>query len=156
MSIISQKSVKTRKEHSCFGCGRKMEKGTQMEAITSTDGGSISTDYWCKVCQTYWETHMSDGDEIGFSELRGEDREGWERIRVTVETPSIPIAVSEQPAEDSPLTCGDCKSFNDGKCYQSGYLGCQEDDLLRVESSNLACDSFDYKDSCSDVEKSVS
>lgn len=146
MAIISQKTVNTRKEHQCFGCGRKMDKGTKMEAITSTDGGSISTDYWCKVCQSYWETHMSDGDEIGYGELRSEDREGWERIQKSVESLPAEIESSEQSKEDNRLTCEDCKSLNDGKCYQSGYLGCQEEDLLRVNKQDLACESFDSKD----------
>jgi len=85
MTIINQKQVKTRKEHSCFGCGRKMPKGSKMDSITSTDGGNISTDYWCGVCRVYWDKHMDSGDEIGFGELRGEDCEGWEEIRLTVE-----------------------------------------------------------------------
>lgn len=85
MTIIKQNSVKTRKEHYCFGCARKMPKGSKMESITSVDGGDISTVYWCDVCHEYWNEHMSYGDEIGYGELRGEDREGWELIQKKVE-----------------------------------------------------------------------
>lgn len=85
MSIISSKTVKTRKEHTCFGCRRKMPKGSKLERITSVDGGDISTNYWCNVCQSYWNEHMEYGDEIGFGELKSEGSEGWETIRKSVE-----------------------------------------------------------------------
>ena len=45
--VLSQKDVKTRKEHKCFGCGRKFEKGSILSRVTSVDGGQISTSYWC-------------------------------------------------------------------------------------------------------------
>lgn len=85
MGIISSKTVKTRKEHHCFGCGRKMPKGTEMEAITFTDGGIIDTERWCNVCMDYWNEHKQFGDEIGYGELKSEDPEGWEAIRKQVE-----------------------------------------------------------------------
>ena len=47
--VLSQKDVKTRKEHECFGCGRKFEKGSILSGVTSVDDGKISTSYWSGV-----------------------------------------------------------------------------------------------------------
>lgn len=85
MTIINSKVVKTRKEHYCTGCARKMPKGSKMEAVTGVDGGSIATSYWCIVCQTYWNKYMTYEDEVIFGELRSEDKDGWEEIRKNVE-----------------------------------------------------------------------
>lgn len=85
MYIIAIKNVITRKEHNCFGCARKMPKGTTMQLATSVDGGVISTERWCSVCQAYWSKHMEYGDEIGYGDLRFGDPEGWEQIRETIE-----------------------------------------------------------------------
>lgn len=85
MTIIKQVKVKTRKEHSCHGCARKFEKGSNLEVVTGTDAGEIFTTYWCGTCQSYWTNHMEPGDEIGFGELRSEDAKGWEIVRRSVE-----------------------------------------------------------------------
>jgi len=63
----------------------RMPEGSKMEAITSAESSSISTDYWCNVCTSYWNKFMEHSDEIGFGELRIEDEEGWEEIRKSVE-----------------------------------------------------------------------
>lgn len=84
MSVISSKIVKTRKEHTCFGCGRKMSKGSKMNVVTSKVD-DISTDYWCETCQAYWNKYMRYSDEIGFGELKSEDKDGWEKVRRNVE-----------------------------------------------------------------------
>jgi uncharacterized protein with PIN domain len=89
MAVISSKSVVTRKEHDCWGCARKMPKGSKMEAVNEADNGTISTFYWCEVCQSYWDKHMEQGDEVGFGELSSEDREGWEEVRKTIETVQV-------------------------------------------------------------------
>lgn len=87
MTVISSKIVQTRKEHACCGCARKMPKGSKMEAVNDADNGTISTFYWCEVCRAYWDKHMDQEEELGFGELRSEDREGWEEVRKRVEEP---------------------------------------------------------------------
>lgn len=83
--IVSQKTVKTRKEHRCFGCARKFPKGAQMEKIDNADEGTIHSSYWCDVCTAYWTEHMQDGEEIMYGDLKGEDPEGWNAIRELIE-----------------------------------------------------------------------
>lgn len=83
--VLSQKDVKTRKEHECFGCGRKFEKGSILSRVTSVDGGQISTSYWCDTCNEYWNKYMDADDLIGFGELKSCDEERWEEIRKAVE-----------------------------------------------------------------------
>lgn len=39
-------------------------------------------------------------------------------------------------------TCGECDFFNNGKCMASGFLGCTENDLLIVKSTDGACDTY--------------
>ena len=39
MDVLTQKLVKTRKPHTCFGCGRVFPAGTRMEFSTIADGG---------------------------------------------------------------------------------------------------------------------
>lgn len=85
MTVLAYKRVKTRKEHHCFGCGRKFEAGSTLTMNKSVDDGEFSQTYWCQTCQTYWDKHMENGDEISFGELRSEDIEGWEKIRCSVE-----------------------------------------------------------------------
>ena len=78
---LEHKSVKIRKPHKCFGCGRKMPKGTNMDKITQVDNGEFFHGYYCLVCTHYWHEHMSSDDEIGEGELKSEDPEGWEAMR---------------------------------------------------------------------------
>lgn len=85
MDILKQKIVTTRKDHHCFGCARKVFKGSKMQAITNVDGGDISTNYWCQTCQEYWNRHMQYEDLIGYGELKSEDEEGWEKVRQEIE-----------------------------------------------------------------------
>lgn len=85
MRVISNKDVKTRKDHICFGCGRELPKGTLMTAVTSVEGEEIRTEYWCKTCQTYWDNFMYKDDEIGIGELKSSDFETWEQIRLKQE-----------------------------------------------------------------------
>jgi len=81
---LSSKIVITRKTHACFGCALEYPAGTNMHAVSVADSGKVETNYWCETCQTYWERNMKHGDEIGFGELRIEDREGWEAINKEV------------------------------------------------------------------------
>ena len=83
--VLSQKTVKTRKEHECFGCGRKFEKGSLLSRVTCVGEGQITTSYWCDTCNEYWNEHMDAEDLIGFGELKSCDEETWESIREKVE-----------------------------------------------------------------------
>lgn len=85
--IVNIKFVKTRKDHTCWGCKRQHPKGTEMQVITAAEEGYLNTAYWCKTCQAYWSEHMHDGEEIYEGELKSEDPDGWDAIRQTVEVP---------------------------------------------------------------------
>lgn len=50
MTTLSRKIVLTRKEHKCFACSRKFEKGTSMKRETNTYEGEIYVLYTCKSC----------------------------------------------------------------------------------------------------------
>ena len=79
--ILDKKVVKLRKACNCYGCGREFQKGHKLKKFTSIDNGTFLHTAWCAVCEIYWEIHMDYDDEIGYSELRSEDRVGWEEIR---------------------------------------------------------------------------
>jgi hypothetical protein len=89
MAFLENKDVITRKEHCCFGCGRKFPKGSKLNFSKTVDGGEFSSAYWCKTCSEYWYKYMSGYDEIGFGELKSEDSEGWERTRNEVEAKGV-------------------------------------------------------------------
>jgi len=36
-------------------------------------------------------------------------------------------------------TCGECNWFSNGKCMQSGFLGCKDEGLLKVKDTDVAC-----------------
>ena len=70
-TVISDKKVKTRAEHICFGCARKFPKGSTMHREGIADGGTVWTSYLCETCKaiTY---DMESGDEFGYADLRDE------------------------------------------------------------------------------------
>jgi hypothetical protein len=78
--VISNKIVKTRKEHKCWGCARSFPKNSNLEAVTAEDEGKIYTNYWCEVCRVYWTEHMLYDDEINLGDLKANDPEEWNRI----------------------------------------------------------------------------
>lgn len=84
MDIFGRKTVSTRKPHNCFGCGRKFPKGTKMEASCVVECGSIRTDYLCLTCVDI-TSHMSWGDEFGYSELREEALEREKNHQISTE-----------------------------------------------------------------------
>lgn len=85
MDVLEDKTVVTRKEHHCFGCGRKFLKGSKLHYVKSIDGSDFSSAYWCSVCDEYWIRYMQYDDEIGYGELKSEGAEGWEEIRKEIE-----------------------------------------------------------------------
>ena len=53
MNIVSDKKVKTRKPHKCWGCMEDIPTGATVQAVTSVDGGKIATVYWCDRCADF-------------------------------------------------------------------------------------------------------
>ena len=80
---IKTKKVKTRKEHKCWGCGRKFEKGTEMQTVVWVEDGRISTHYWCDTCVKYWGEYMDFDDRIDIGELK--HMEGWDELKKELE-----------------------------------------------------------------------
>ena len=72
MEALTQKLVKTRKPHTCFGCGRRYPAGSTMEFAAIADGGTVNNSYLCETCvQVVNEISSKSGYfEYGFSELR--------------------------------------------------------------------------------------
>jgi hypothetical protein len=72
MEALTQKLVKTRKPHTCFGCGRTFPAGTSMEFSTVADGGTVNNSYLCETCVDVVDQISSESGyfEYGFGELR--------------------------------------------------------------------------------------
>ena len=76
LSIISEQKVKTRKPHHCWGCTKEYPIGTEMERVTSVDGGEITSVYWCNTCNDFLRTDKEArdncfcGDWFGYGDLR--------------------------------------------------------------------------------------
>ncbi len=85
MDILVSKDVITKKEHNCWGCGRKFPKGSKLTFVKGVDSGEFASAYWCQTCNEYWNRNMSYDDEIGYGELKSEDFRVWEIIRKEVE-----------------------------------------------------------------------
>jgi hypothetical protein len=71
--IISDKFVKTRKEHHCWGCKGLQPIGTELQAVVTEDEGEIFTIYWCDICLKYMDEHLDYWDRtsgFGYGELR--------------------------------------------------------------------------------------
>lgn len=74
--VLTDKIVKTRKEHVCWGCGEKFEKGISLRFVKSIDSGVISSSYWCRICDvTALEHH--DWNDDGFQFAVVKDLDGW-------------------------------------------------------------------------------
>ena len=95
MNFISCVSVKTRKDHYCWGCARTFPKGSLLDKLTHAIGREISSAYWCETCRDYWEKFMSGDDEIGLGALRSGDPDGWEAIRKETEGDAV-VAVPDE------------------------------------------------------------
>lgn len=75
METLRQSTVKTRKEHDCWGCAEKFPAGTKMSVVVSKDIEKLESTYWCDICEqvlsTWDSTYLQDG--IGFGELKDND-----------------------------------------------------------------------------------
>ena len=72
MDQLTNKQVKTRKPHNCWGCAREYPAGTEMQLVESVDQGEFYRAYWCKECLSlfaYIPTYMDD-DGWAYGELR--------------------------------------------------------------------------------------
>lgn len=78
--VLSWKTVSIRKPHRCFGCAKEYVPPLNMVRAAYVDSGSVSTEYWCKTCEEYMSRYFEYGDETGYGELYGEDRECWNRL----------------------------------------------------------------------------
>ena len=85
MYVLDHKTVVTRKEHECWGCGRIFPAGSELKWIQSVDEGQFSELYWCATCREYWLAFMDYGDEIDIGDLRNNDPDGWEDVREEIE-----------------------------------------------------------------------
>ena len=76
MEIVAEKKVKTRKSHNCWGCMGEIPPGTEIQTVTSKDGGVIATVYWGDRCQSFMDTLDSYDRQDGFAygELSEDDR----------------------------------------------------------------------------------
>jgi hypothetical protein len=39
-----------------------------------------------------------------------------------------------------------CNAYQEGKCLMSGFVGCNEGDLLSVNTNDLSCNSFEERE----------
>lgn len=68
--ILNSRRVATRKDHVCFGCGRKFPAGTAMTVDVVIDDG-IWNCYLCDTCKEI-TLDMEPWDEFGHGDLRDE------------------------------------------------------------------------------------
>ena len=80
-TLISEKRVKTRKPHRCFGCAKEYPKGSWMCRFSVADCGTVWASYKCEVCEEYEVRFLSDGDFYGYGDFYDNDPEGWEEVR---------------------------------------------------------------------------
>ena len=78
------KRVRTRKPHDCWGCASRFPAGSELDAVTSADGGKIFTTYWCDVCQHVWSEDYHTGDNVGLGEVKANDPEAWAASEATL------------------------------------------------------------------------
>jgi len=80
LDVINAKTVKTRKEHKCWGCSFEFPKGSRLERVTVASEGSVNTAYWCDVCSGFYKV-IDPLDGIVFGEFLTEYRDEWEEYR---------------------------------------------------------------------------
>ena len=85
MWCIRSKVVKTRKPCTCFGCARQFPAGSKLRKNTLADNGAIRTIAYCPVCDEYWDRYMEIDDMINMGDLKSEEPEQWEALRIEVE-----------------------------------------------------------------------
>ena len=86
MDILTDKSVKTRRAHRCHGCRGEIAAGSVARYKVTVDNGDFCSGYFCNVCIEYMSRLIFDGDDgICEGELKENDPEGWEVVRLELE-----------------------------------------------------------------------
>ena len=67
MSHQWQKVLKTRKEHTCWGCGEKIPKGTKSRMVKNVDDDGWIVTYYCSECERKYN-EIINNDKYAFSE----------------------------------------------------------------------------------------
>ena len=129
MPVLRDKVVTTRKEHKCWGCGEKFEKGSKLRYQVDVEDGKLNDSYWCKVCDaTVKESYEEQVDcGIGFGDVR--DYESWGKNLQIMER-----TYKQEERVEGTLTCDLCSkeyreedssAVHDKKMYCSDK--CEED-----------------------------
>jgi hypothetical protein len=66
MTVLTTKTVKTKKPHECWGCGGIIPAGRTVEMQSQADGGEIFSVYTCEICKI-----ETDRPGFNFSEMEG-------------------------------------------------------------------------------------
>lgn len=82
--ILRRQTVKTRKPHRCWGCGKEYPAGSEMANAAYVDGGRAFSCYWCKTCEGYMQQNFEPGDECGCGEIYENDPDGWNEIHADI------------------------------------------------------------------------
>jgi len=86
MNILTDKNVKTRKSHICWGCGRVFPSKSDLRLIEIVGPAGFTHAYWCSVCQAVVaDWHPADCEYITRGNVRYGDPEIWEQYRNGVE-----------------------------------------------------------------------
>lgn len=62
--MLTDKDVKIRKPHRCYGCERKFEPGTIMRYSTYSDDGQMGSSYMCHTCLDIANYVFEPGEEL--------------------------------------------------------------------------------------------
>ena len=86
MYVLSDKKVKIRKPHKCWGCKRQYNKGDQLQKIDTVDQGLFLSSYWCDVCDALFNQVAHDWDDgYGYGELRDRWPDEWAEMQYKME-----------------------------------------------------------------------
>jgi len=75
MNCITQKKVRTRKPHRCWGCCVPIPAGTLTEITVGADMDGISTAYWCDTCVEIMADMYDPESGLDYGDLREEAEE---------------------------------------------------------------------------------
>lgn len=67
--VFKEQTVNTKKEHSCYGCGRKFSKNTNMTTCACKVNGQVVRRYFCEGCHHEMVTKNLTIDKFYYGEL---------------------------------------------------------------------------------------
>ena len=81
-NVLSSKTVKTRKDHICWGCDKIYPPGSYMGCVSQADEGTVWTVYWCQICTEYISRsrYWDHNDVYGRGEIISNNPEGWNEL----------------------------------------------------------------------------